>query len=80
MLGRAFQIRDDILDYEGRIESLGKAVGKDIANKKGVVSYMGIDRTKKLLQDLEYELIDIAKSFHTSKFIDIVEYVLRREK
>ncbi|MBP9811738.1 polyprenyl synthetase family protein [Candidatus Gracilibacteria bacterium] len=80
LLGRAFQVRDDILDHEGRAENTGKAVGKDITQKKGIVSYMGIEKTKKLLQELEYGLIDITNNFQTSKFGDIVEYVVRREK
>jgi hypothetical protein len=45
-----------------------------------MVSHMGIEKTKKLLQELEYALIDITNSFQTSKFADIVEYVVRREK
>jgi geranylgeranyl pyrophosphate synthase len=73
-------VRDDILDHEGRAENTGKAVGKDAAQKKGIVSYMGIEKTKKLLQELEYGLIDITNNFQTSKFADIVEYVVRREK
>lgn len=80
LLGRAFQVKDDILDHEGRAENTGKAVGKDVKNKKGIVSYMGIEKTKKLLQELEYGLIDITNNFQTSKFADIVEYVVRREK
>jgi geranylgeranyl pyrophosphate synthase len=73
-------VRDDILDHEGRTESTGKSVGKDISKKKGIVSYMGIEKTKKLLQELEYGLIDITNNFQTSKFADIVEYVVQREK
>lgn len=80
LLGRAFQVKDDILDHEGRAENTGKAVGKDILKKKGIVSYMGIEKTKKLLQELEYGLIDITNNFQTSKFADIVEYVVKREK
>lgn len=80
LLGRAFQVKDDILDYEWRSDSMGKTVGKDLSQKKGIVSYMGIEKTKKLLQELEYGLIDITNNFQTSKFADIVEYVVRREK
>ncbi len=33
-LGIAFQIKDDILDYQGKSEILGKPIGNDIKEKK----------------------------------------------
>ena len=33
-IGMAFQIRDDILDYEGNLSTIGKPVGGDIKEKK----------------------------------------------
>ena len=33
-IGIAFQIRDDILDYEGNTATIGKPVGGDIKEKK----------------------------------------------
>ena len=33
-MGMAFQIRDDILDYEGSTAMIGKPVGGDIKEKK----------------------------------------------
>jgi geranylgeranyl pyrophosphate synthase len=80
LLGRAFQVRDDILDYEGHQDVLGKATQKDAAKNKGIVAFMGIDRAKKLLSDLEYTLLEISNTFQTSKFADVIEYVVKREK
>ena len=80
LLGRAFQVRDDILDYEGNEALVGKLVGKDVAKGKGIVAFMGIEKAKTLLAELEYALLDIASSFQTAKFSDIVEYITRREK
>ena len=78
LLGRAFQVRDDILDYEGDTNIVWKAIGKDVAKHKGIVAFMGIERAKKLLSDLEYALLETSNTFQTSKFSDIVEYVVGR--
>jgi hypothetical protein len=59
---------------------IGKSVGKDVAKHKGIVAFMGIDRAKKLLADLEYTLLEMSNTFQTSKFSDIVEYVVGRAK
>ncbi len=80
LMGRAFQVRDDILDYEGDEATVWKLVGKDVAKGKGIVAFMGIERAKTLLAELEFALLDIASSFQTAKFSDIVEYITRREK
>lgn len=80
LLGRAFQVRDDILDYEGTERTIGKTVGKDVAKHKGIVAFMGIEKAKLLLDELEIALLEIAGGFQTSKFSDIVEYITRRDQ
>lgn len=50
-LGKAFQIRDDLLDLEGDPEKLGKAVKKD--SQRGKATYPGVvgrDRAKQEMQ------------------------------
>lgn len=79
LLGRAFQVKDDILDFEGDPDLLGKAVGKDSGQGKGIVHYLGIEKSKALLTELEYSLLEIAGKFQSPKFVDVVEYVVRRD-
>lgn len=52
-LGLAFQIKDDILDVEGKKDEMGKSSGSDIENNKlTYVSLIGIEKAKKLEKEL----------------------------
>lgn len=52
-LGLAFQIRDDLLDIESDSATLGKTVGKDLAqNKATFPALMGIDGSRAKLTEL----------------------------
>lgn len=70
-LGLAFQIRDDILDYEGSSESLGKTVGKDEKSGKFTfVNLYGIEECRELVKLSTEEAIEIAyDSFVDPEFL-----------
>lgn len=58
-IGRAFQIRDDMLDVEGDADSVGKAVGKDEgAGKATYVSLMGIHGARAEAQQLRASALE----------------------
>lgn len=78
LLGRAFQIADDILDYEWDDTIVGKKTGKDVELGKWIVAILWIENTKKLLEKIEKELQDIEKSFSHKKFQEIQDFIIKR--
>ena len=71
-IGKAFQIRDDILDIEGDEKTLGKSTGQDAKNGKSTyASIHGIEASEKEV----VRLTDEAKSF-----IDRLEGVVDEEE
>ncbi|MCL2827824.1 MAG: polyprenyl synthetase family protein [Oscillospiraceae bacterium] len=67
-LGIAFQIRDDILDFEGDVAQLGKPIGSDVeSGKTTFVTLYGLDRAKEMLQ----EQTEAAKAALIGAFDDI---------
>lgn len=79
LLGRAFQVRDDILDIEGDSVTIGKTVGKDIDQKKWLISLLGLEATKNLLQSISVDLDSCLKNWDNEKFQEVKEYVVNRE-
>lgn len=79
LLGRAFQVRDDILDYEWESGILWKTVGKDQDQKKWLVAMFGMEQTKKILQNISEELDDILLIWNNQKFLEVKEYVINRQ-
>jgi geranylgeranyl pyrophosphate synthase len=80
LLGRAFQIKDDILDHESDSDTLGKAAGKDVDLGKGIVALIGIEKSREMLEELESDMLALIHQFDDPRFVDIVEYVVRRQK
>jgi farnesyl diphosphate synthase len=57
-LGLAFQIQDDLLDVTGNADVTGKDLGRDAAaGKATVVALLGIDGSRRRLEDLRKSAI-----------------------
>jgi geranylgeranyl pyrophosphate synthase len=80
-IGLAFQIRDDILDEEGNVETLGKTPGADRArNKPTYPALLGLDGARTRAQELHEEAIaSLALLDHRADALrQISEYIVTR--
>jgi geranylgeranyl diphosphate synthase type II len=81
-LGMAFQIKDDILDVEGKEEILGKPIGSDFENNKSnYISVYGIDEAKHILETITNDAISAINLFgEKGKFLKVLaEEMLKRD-
>lgn len=82
-IGIAFQIQDDILDVTSSLEVLGKPIGSDEKNHKlTYVSMHGLEESRKKVEELSGEAIDILTSFpRRNAFLEeLVRQLIYREK
>ncbi|MBS9783849.1 polyprenyl synthetase family protein [Candidatus Gracilibacteria bacterium] len=80
LIGRAFQIKDDILDVEGDAEIVGKKTNKDGENGKGIVALVGLEESKKILESLEKEIQSSVRLIDDERITQISHFIIHREK
>ena len=69
-LGRAFQVRDDMLDVTSSMEELGKPIGSDRANEKSTfVTALGLDGCGQLVQRLTQQAVEALDGFQEAGFL-----------
>ena len=82
LIGFAFQVKDDILDYTGDENTVGKSLGSDERNKK--MTYVSIHGLDKAVVDFEKDMKDalaILKGIEGSEnLVEVVNGMLHRDK
>lgn len=75
-LGNAFQIIDDVLDYESDFETMGKEVGDDLAEGKTTLPMIyAIENTAGEQRNLLINAIENADNTQIDKIVDILSSV-----
>lgn len=77
-LGIAYQIKDDILDYYGEFEKIGKLPSDE--DMITYLSFYGIDECKGLLEKHTTNAIEISRKLENNLLEDFANYLLKRDK
>jgi geranylgeranyl diphosphate synthase type II len=81
--GLVFQITDDLIDVEGKVEDTGKAVGKDAA--RGKLTYpglLGIDESRQRARNLGQQAFDAVAPLGAAAepLAALMRFVLERDR
>lgn len=81
-IGIAFQIKDDILDFEGDSKIVGKSTGSDTVNNKSTfVSTLGIGKAKELLKTSVENAVNALDGMKNNEFLtQIAVFIAERDK
>lgn len=81
LIGRAFQIQDDVLDVISDSKTLGKQVLSDEKNlKKTYVDLLGIDGAKEQVRNLSDKALKIIKELGNNEFlVTLIERLVNRD-
>ena len=77
-LGIAYQIKDDILDYYGDFEKIGKLPSDE--DMITYLSFYGIEECEELLKQHTFNAITVAKRLNNNFLEDFANYLLKRDK
>ena len=77
-LGIAYQIKDDILDYYGEFEKIGKLPSDE--DMITYLSFYGIDECKELLEKHTTNAIEISRKLENNLLEDFANCLLKRDK
>lgn len=80
VFGLIFQITDDLLDVEGKIDLIGKPVDQDV-DKNNLINILGVEDTKVLLEKLVNDAQDLLEQLpHGGGMLQtLVPWVLNRQ-
>ena len=81
MLGRIFQITDDILDMEGNAKTLGKKVNKDASlNKATIIRLKGVEFAKNELLKKSFEAKSKLNKLNKNTLVlsELIDYICQR--
>jgi farnesyl diphosphate synthase len=81
-IGLAFQVVDDVLDYDANTATLGKTAGKDWKQGKATyVSVLGFVQAKELARDLRAEALAALEGFGSAarRLSELADFIVLRK-